>query len=59
MEEEFREDIEVIGAELRRFERGARRGQLIRSGLMVALVGRPNVGKSSLLNRLGTIYRKL
>jgi tRNA modification GTPase len=32
--------------------RDARRGQLIRDGLQVAIVGRPNVGKSSVFNVL-------
>jgi tRNA modification GTPase len=35
------------------------RGQLLRDGLRVAIVGRPNVGKSSLLNRLSCSERAI
>jgi tRNA modification GTPase len=37
----------------------ARQGQLLREGLRVAIVGRPNVGKSSLLNRLSRRERAI
>lgn len=40
--------------QLRSMRMAAARGCLIRSGVHVALVGRTNVGKSSLMNKLGS-----
>ncbi|HAJ63134.1 MAG TPA: tRNA uridine-5-carboxymethylaminomethyl(34) synthesis GTPase MnmE [Cyanobacteria bacterium UBA8543] len=42
--------IEQVLAEVTRILATADRGELLRTGLKVAIVGRPNVGKSSLLN---------
>ncbi|WP_392531101.1 tRNA uridine-5-carboxymethylaminomethyl(34) synthesis GTPase MnmE [Nostoc sp. C117] len=43
-------EIEKITAEITRLLATKDKGELLRSGLKVAIVGRPNVGKSSLLN---------
>ncbi|MEM7714155.1 MAG: tRNA uridine-5-carboxymethylaminomethyl(34) synthesis GTPase MnmE, partial [Cyanobacteria bacterium P01_A01_bin.68] len=43
-------EIENIISEITRLIATADKGELLRSGLKVAIVGRPNVGKSSLLN---------
>lgn len=43
-------EIERISTEITRILATSDKGELLRTGLKVAIVGRPNVGKSSLLN---------
>jgi tRNA modification GTPase len=52
-------ELDAVRAELERLVAEARQGELLREGLRVAIVGRPNVGKSSLLNLLSRRERAI
>ncbi|MEB3349851.1 MAG: tRNA uridine-5-carboxymethylaminomethyl(34) synthesis GTPase MnmE [Cyanobacteriota bacterium] len=52
-------ELEAVRAELHTLVAEARAAEPLRRGLRVAIVGRPNVGKSSLLNRLSRRERAI
>jgi tRNA modification GTPase len=52
-------ELQAVRGELEQLLVDASQGQLLREGLRVAIIGRPNVGKSSLLNRLSRCERAI
>ena len=54
-----RSELLAVRGELEHLVADSRQGELLREGLRVAIVGRPNVGKSSLLNLLSRRERAI
>jgi len=48
--QKIEDSLSLIGDKLRKLKDSSSEGRIVREGLSVAIVGKPNVGKSSLLN---------
>ncbi len=56
---QIKETLEKTNIDIKKLLDSANMGQIIRDGLSVAIVGKPNVGKSSLLNQLAEESRAI
>lgn len=50
--EEIKSEIEILKSNINTLIKNADNGKIIREGIKIAIIGKPNVGKSSLLNIL-------